>query len=64
MSYFVKETENKEYVIVEKDTDVEIEVLHSKKETYDIARKLNLGSGFNGWTPSFFAKRITDTSVT
>ena len=57
MSYIVKQTNPNSYVILEKDSDVEIEVPYSKKETYDVARKLNLGSGFNGWTPLFFAPR-------
>ena len=57
MSYIVKEVEPNSYAILEKESEVEIQVPHSKKEVYEIARKLNLGSGFNGWTPPFFAPR-------
>lgn len=57
MSYSVKKG-NTGYNIVEKDTEVVIEVERSEKEARDICRKLNLGSGFNGWTPTFFAMRM------
>lgn len=62
MSYVVKEKEQNKFVILEKETDVEIEVPYSKKETNDVVRKLNLGSGFNGWTPTFFASRINQAT--
>lgn len=58
MSYVVKEKTQNGFSILEKETEVEIEVPYSKKETNDVVRKLNLGSGFNGWTPMFFASRI------
>lgn len=55
MSYVVKavcgekgifETTTKTFIVYNKKTD---------KEIQSVARKLNLGSGFNGWTPQFFA---------
>jgi len=55
VSYVVKELEGTRG-IVETDTDTFIHMKKkSEKEVLDIARKLNLGSGFNGWTPQFFA---------
>jgi hypothetical protein len=54
MSYRVLETETG-YAIMEKESDVRIELNKSEKEIRDLCRKLNLGSGFNGWTPPFFA---------
>jgi hypothetical protein len=54
MSYRVLETETG-YCIMEKESDVQIELNKSEKEVRDLCRKLNLGSGFNGWTPPFFA---------
>lgn len=55
MSYVVKEVDGVRG-IVETSTDTFIHMKkRSEKEVLDIARKLNLGSGFNGWTPEFFA---------
>lgn len=53
MSYKVI-IKNGKNVIFESDTNTEIEVGVSSKEINAITRKLNLGSGFNGWTPAFF----------
>lgn len=55
MSYRVLKTETG-YDIVEKESEVTIQLNKSEKEARDICRKLNLGSGFNGWTPPFFAQ--------
>jgi hypothetical protein len=46
------------YDILEKDTDVVIELKLEEKQAKDYCRKLNLGSGFAGWTPTFFAGKI------
>lgn len=56
MSYSVKKGEVG-YNILEKETDALIELEKPETETRDICRKMNLGSGFNGWTPGFFIKR-------
>ena len=61
MSYVVKEF-NGARGIVETNTDTFIYMKkRSEKEVLDITRKLNLGSGFNGWTPEFFAGINIDT---
>jgi hypothetical protein len=57
MSYSVKQGD-KGYNIFEKDTEVVIELERPEKEARDLCRKMNLGSGFNGWTPSFFSTRM------
>lgn len=57
MSYSVKRGESG-YNIFEKDTDTLIFLERSEKETRDLCRKLNLGSGFNGWTPGFFTEKM------
>lgn len=57
MSYTVKKTEDG-YGILEKNTDVLIELKCSETEARDLCRKMNLGSGFNGWTPPFFSHRV------
>ena len=51
-----KRKSNTQYnVITEKDTGLNIVLIKDDKDPYAIVRKLNLGSGFNGWTPIFFA---------
>jgi len=57
MSYRVLETD-RGYDIVEKETDVVIELKRDEKDAKELCRKLNLGSGFCGWTPLFFAERM------
>jgi len=52
MSYTVKLNDG-QYDILEKETDTTIELNAKEKTARDICRKLNLGAGFNGWTPSF-----------
>lgn len=55
MSYVIKEVEGKKG-IYETDSKVFIEFKKKKdKEIQTMARKMNLGAGFNGWTPQFFA---------
>lgn len=53
MSYSVKETSG-QFNIYEKKADVLIELGYNESKAKDVCRKLNLGSGFNGWTPTFF----------
>lgn len=56
MSYSVKKS-NDQYDILEKDSGILIETHGDEKNARDICRKLNLGSGFEGWTPTFFSKK-------
>lgn len=60
MSYVVKETHGK-FNILEKDSNIVIEMEYDEKSARDICRKLNLGSGFNGWTPPFIAEKYKVT---
>lgn len=55
MSYSVKENETGTCDIYEKDSDILIELSRSEGDARGICRKLNLGSGFAGWTPAFVA---------
>lgn len=59
MSYVIQEL-NGEKCIIELQTDNKIKLSKNKTETEfrTITRKLNLGSGFNGWTPDFFTKSM------
>jgi hypothetical protein len=54
MSYSVVKKDNS-FNIFEKESETEIVLERSEKEARDICRKLNLGSGFHGFTPHFFA---------
>lgn len=56
MSYAVKQKDYN-FDIYEKDSDVVIKLSLEEKKAKDLCRKLNLGSGFNGWTPLFFAEK-------
>ena len=59
MSYSVVKNEKNLYDIFEKESDVVIEIAKAdEKEARAVCRKMNLGSGFNGWTPDFVAKRM------
>jgi hypothetical protein len=57
MSYSVKRGESG-YNILEKGTSLTIELERPEKEARDLCRKMNLGSGFNGWTPTFFTPKM------
>jgi hypothetical protein len=60
MSYTVKEMNGK-YNILEKVSETIIELETNEKNARDLCRKLNLGSGFNGWTPAFVAEKMKIT---
>jgi hypothetical protein len=53
MSYSVNRVETS-YQIVEKDTNLTIYELKDEREARKICRSLNLGAGFDGFTPTFF----------
>jgi len=58
MSYSVVENNHGTYDIHEKESGLVIQLERTSNEARDICRKLNLGSGFSGWTPLFFAPKI------
>jgi hypothetical protein len=58
MSYSVKHNEG-QYDILEKDSGVLIEMYRNERHARDTCRKLNLGSGFEGWTPDFFSRKYS-----
>ena len=53
MSYKVQNDKAK-FEIVEKDTSLVVARPANKVEANTLCRSLNLGSGFNGFTPEFF----------
>lgn len=59
MSYTVTKNENGRYDVLEKDSGVTIRLdCVDESEIRSVCRKLNLGSGFNGWTPEFLANKL------
>ncbi len=59
MSYSVIRNDLGKYDLFEKDSNNTIEIgIAQETEARSICRKLNLGSGFAGWTPNFVANRI------
>lgn len=61
MSYVLnkKKTKFNTAVILEKDSGINIIIKNSFENPNTLVRKLNLGSGFKGWTPNFFAKPLS-----
>lgn len=55
MSYKVKTTCNTKFDIIEKETETLITLKIPEQKAKDLCRKMNLGAGFNGFTPLFFA---------
>lgn len=58
MSYSVKQNYNGKYDLYEKESETIIELSKNETDIRSICRKLNLGAGFNGWTPLFVAKKM------
>jgi hypothetical protein len=57
MSYIVEKGKTG-YNIREKETSTLIEIERDESEARTMCRKMNLGSGFSGWTPQFFATHV------
>jgi hypothetical protein len=60
MSYRVVE-DDKLNKIVEKETDLVVAKIPSSRQARKLCRSLNLGSGFNGFTPMFFTLEYKQT---
>lgn len=59
MTYYIKE-ENSLYKIVEKGSELIVQETPDKSFARSRCRSLNLGSGFNGWTPPFFCAKYPE----
>lgn len=59
MSYNVKEKSGT-FEVIERGTDLVVASRTSNEEARRLARSLNLGSGFNGFTPTFFTLKYPD----
>jgi len=59
VSYVVKKIKNTEtFQVWDKELNEPIELVMTQKQANDMARKLNLGSGFEGNIPSFIMRAI------
>jgi hypothetical protein len=57
MNYKVKNNSNI-FEVLEIRTDQVIAKFPTQKEAKELLRHLNLGGGFDGWTPSFILKQV------
>lgn len=55
MTYRVNQS-NQQYDIIEKDTNLVVYSDQRERSARELCRSLNLGSGFNGYTPAFFTQ--------
>lgn len=59
MSYRVSKVKGTNtYNIVEKSSELVVQTMDDEKEARKLCRSLNLGAGFNGFTPTFFTIRL------
>lgn len=61
MGYKVIDAENKFHVIEkrpETKEEIVIREFTNKDDAKALSRSLNLGAGFDGWTPNFFLKSL------
>jgi hypothetical protein len=58
MNYKIKSNPNNFFEVIETPTDQVVGVFPLMKEAKDFLRHLNFGGGFDGWTPSFFLKKV------
>ena len=56
MSYYIKKVESI-YQIIEKDSELVVQETPDQTFARSRCRSLNLGSGFNGFTPEFFCAK-------
>lgn len=54
--------ENSSYNIVETQTDQVVKTFNNQEDAKKLMKQLNLGGGFDGWTPTFFTKNLQNSS--
>lgn len=59
MAYRVNENKNL-FEIIEKGSELVVATRKDKNEAVKLCRTLNLGSGFDGFTPPFFTLKYPD----
>lgn len=63
MKYKISKNLTGGFDIIEKQTNVTIQLEMIELKAKEICRKLNLGSGFDGWTPEFVSVKYPLDSV-
>ena len=58
-NYTVKRVAKK-FVVKEIRTDQIIQTFHTNKEAVALAKKMNNGGGFDGWSPTFMLKKVAE----
>ena len=58
MNYKTIQTTSQKYNVIETTTNQIVKVFTLQKEAKEFMRHLNLGGGFDGWTPSFLLKNV------
>lgn len=51
---------SKKFVVKEIKTDSVIQTFNTIKEANSLAKKMNNGGGFDGWSPTFILKKVAD----
>lgn len=66
MKYEVKvaiaTSDNHDYLVHEKTSDQYIKGFKTKEDAKKLMRHLNMGGGFDGWTPEFILKKVVNIS--
>ena len=58
MNYKINATPTNSFEVVETSTEQVVKTFITSKDAKKFMRSLNLGGGFDGWTPTFFLKKL------
>lgn len=62
MNYKIKEVNKEEFEVLETQTNQTVKKFNTYQEAKKFLRHLNLGGGFDGWTPTFVLKKFSIVS--
>lgn len=60
VNYKVEQTSDKKFSVKEVKTEQIIKVFSNNKDAREYMKGLNLGRGFDGWSPSFILKKVAE----
>lgn len=63
MNYKTVKHSNGKYVVVETQTDQIMKVCDTNDEARKLMKHLNLGGGFDGFSPNFFTKPVKISQI-
>jgi len=58
VNYKIKNNPNNNFEVIETSTEQIVATFSAQKDAKQLLRHLNLGGGFDGWTPQFMLKKI------